>query len=401
MPPPPRRSEIPPDPNAGASDPSLRDAVTAEAFADVQGQTQAVVGQMIESLPSVSSVSSAPSSTSSWVAAPTIAGAPNGVGVSEMVYSDQLASRGNTSSGCAACVNTTIAHMREGAMSSVAYAPIHLVDASGAAVVSLPQGAAANHSVTLLAVLVPQSTSPSSSIATADASLVSGVVAVGLVDSDDHFVTSGHDASTLLGTSPVSVTFALATMPGAGNASCVPPRLFAGVSASESCVAGCCVDGRCQCKPGFAGERCDLELRCFSAEDSHGAFSTHGCATIFDGVDHVHCACAGLGYFAVLQYRISPMLNLDLSFAVGSMIVRQFQVPGWILVLGAYVGVMLYAASHDQRTLYADSPPQWLQPNAESMTRSILYRNGAPRFVSPQLTTVPRAASRKSSHGYD
>ena len=333
-----------------------------------------MLGQMINSLPAVSSSSGTSSSSdtsSSWVAS-SADEAP--VGLLEMVFSEEDSARRDNCSGC----GNTSAHMREGPLSSVAYAPIQLVDVSGSAVVVLPQAGAANHSVTLLTALVPLSTPSAPPSASPDASLVSGIVAVGLLDSDDRFVTGGIDAATLLGTLPVSITFALTSAPGAGNASCVSPRLFTGVAASESCVAGCCIDGRCHCKPGFAGDRCELELRCFSAEDSHGAFSTHGCSTAFDGVDHVHCACPRLGYFAVVQYRLSPMLNLDLSFAVGRVILRQLQLPGWTAVLATYAVAMLYAFFLDQRTLYMDSPPHWLRPDSESMTRSILYRNGAP-----------------------
>eukprot|EP00966_Prymnesium_polylepis_P227397 5261885-Prymnesium_polylepis.1 len=51
---------------------------------------------------------------------------------------------------------------------------------------------------------------------------------------------------------------------GPSNESCVMPSLFAPASTRE-CIAGCCVGGACQCRPGYFGKWCEYEMRCAHA----------------------------------------------------------------------------------------------------------------------------------------
>eukprot|EP00966_Prymnesium_polylepis_P238062 5505444-Prymnesium_polylepis.1 len=70
----------------------------------------------------------------------------------------------------------------------------------------------------------------------------------------------------------VTIHVSLARAPPSGNGSCEQPGLLS-FNQPNHCVAGCCVDGRCVCRSGYVGARCDIQLACTSAVALRDGFS--------------------------------------------------------------------------------------------------------------------------------
>ena len=166
--------------------------------------------------------------------------------------------------------------------------------------------------------------------------------------------------------------------------------------AGAACVAGCCIDGQCVCRLGYAGERCDVELRCgivpegftqFAVSRRPGGDDSDGDETCVTQIatqveSHflpaVACTCVRTGAIAVLRFRIEPASNL---FAIqrGIALTRlplTFFVSAWVIAMGAYAATAIGAACLDRRTRYLatnhPSLPMWLRPQPFQLRRELL-----------------------------
>jgi hypothetical protein len=75
----------------------------------------------------------------------------------------------------------------------------------------------------------------------------------------------GSDAS-LTPSAKVVVSIPIGGVPPSENSTCSAAQLMQPPNPNASCVAGCCIDGRCVCRFGFVGERCQMQVRDRSIE---------------------------------------------------------------------------------------------------------------------------------------
>jgi hypothetical protein len=111
-------------------------------------------------------------------------------------------------------------------------------------------------------------------------------------------------------------------LPSLSNRSC---STFDGHAANETCIAGCCMDGVCVCRLGYAGERCEYELRCAVARTRPSTGSSPDgltwqlgdeCETTSEpptrrgGRTSLVCSCRQLGVVTIMRLRVLPPMNV-------------------------------------------------------------------------------------------
>ena len=165
----------------------------------------------------------------------------------------------------------------------------------------------------------------------------------------------------------VQFSYVESTESGGGNCSSTA-SLFESDDDTAECVAGCCTDGRCVCRQGYSGPRCELVLRCGRAATLSSNFSTTSCQTTGDALGGVTCACEGLGFFGVLSMRLAPATTALLRPDTLDNLWRFQKGSGaWIAGLVLYAFAMAFAFISDQATMYTTSLPDWLMPQQETV----------------------------------
>ena len=198
-----------------------------------------------------------------------------------------------------------------------------------------------------------------------------------------------------------------------GNGSCSEPG-FLQYDAATTCVAGCCVDGRCSCHPGFGGPMCESKLRCAYAESAFSGFELETCTTRlpeFAG-DGIVCSCDQLGYVAILRFRYFPSTDVHRwleragsRWAIEVLELIAAKPVGWVLFFTGVLTATATARTLDMATVYA-LPPSWAQPRRTSrpLRDYFVYtvRVSASRLQLPRGHTRTRegladVSSRRSS----
>ena len=177
-------------------------------------------------------------------------------------------------------------------------------------------------------------------------------------------------------------------------------------SSPDSCVAGCCVESACRCRPGYTGPRCEVELACALMPHGSASFSVldESCFTNADAAGRsITCTCRMVGTVALFRFRNTPAMNLigfhpDLLSRL-SLQHSSSMVP--MLFALCYALILAIAVTFDARTVYVATTdpalPDWLRPRpftflgdllATARTRTALLRLF---FVHPGHTVYTRA----------
>ena len=162
---------------------------------------------------------------------------------------------------------------------------------------------------------------------------------------------------------PVKIGLLVDSWLAIGDEPCVQPSIFDLQPGNDTCVAGCCVDGACECRDGFFGARCEQELRCASASADEPQWDLEHCETTGTSDHMVNCSCTRVEYVAALRFRLAPAANVDLytlTMRVPSML--QSMPMAWIAPLLTYGLLATWAIWRDWRRLYSTRIPAWLQP---------------------------------------
>jgi len=149
------------------------------------------------------------------------------------------------------------------------------------------------------------------------ATLVSPLAGVSLLDADGELSSAPLPEGLLL-----EVGLPVVEVPGAPILfnqtwpGCIAAHIFDPEPVAEqTCVAGCCVDRTCECREGYRGELCDLELRCMAIPDGSSTFEDDQiCATSETSAGTVVCTCRRLGVVAVLLFQLTPANNNGLRW---------------------------------------------------------------------------------------
>ena len=169
--------------------------------------------------------------------------------------------------------------------------------------------------------------------------------------------------------------------PAVGNGTC-RTGFFAELFASnEMCQGGCCEEGRCACREGFVGARCEVELRCGAVDylSPRAGWNLEACATVQlpEREGALLCRCRSLGFIAVLAHRLRPASSITESLGDGweAQLRDELAVawPLWLLLPLFVYGLLVSAAfSRDLSELYTVAAPQWARPPtaAPSATRT-------------------------------
>ena len=148
-----------------------------------------------------------------------------------------------------------------------------------------------------------------------------------------------------------------------GDGPCVQPSLFDFEPDNRTCVAGCCVDGACECREGFFGARCEYELRCVSASADVPEWNLEYCETTSTSDHMVNCSCTRVEYVAALRFRLAPAVNVDLHMLTMRVPSLLRSMPlAWIAPLLTYGLFATWAIWRDWHVLYSTQIPTWLQP---------------------------------------
>ena len=154
----------------------------------------------------------------------------------------------------------------------------------------------------------PLSTAPNATdtLTAARATLASPLVSVRLIGADG-------DGESLIG-AEVLVAIPVAPLPiGTGACKAAGSWPWQLPSSGQTCVAGCCSDEACACRPGYLGRHCEFELRCALVSEADGLFDISGgtCATVGlpDEQGHLTCRCSQLGTIAALRFKLMPPTN--------------------------------------------------------------------------------------------
>ena len=183
---------------------------------------------------------------------------------------------------------------------------------------------------------------------------------------------TANSSSSSSSASVVTVTVPIEPPQQGGNGTCGGGLLdeLKGLDAEETCQAGCCVDGGCECIDGYYGARCELELRCGASVDGL-SWDFDACASIeLPDERRATCSCSGLGLIAVLSHRLRPTSALldairgtdwprDLADELGRHL-------GLAVLLPLLLYTLLMGVAHavDRRTLYTTEVPAWAVPGA-------------------------------------
>ena len=187
------------------------------------------------------------------------------------------------------------------------------------------------------------------------------------------------------------------------NFSCREYGLFDSSSEDpQACVAGCCRAASCQCRHGFMGERCDLELRCALVPPGEAALSLDGeCEPVSHDTDAglVVCSCKQLGMVGAVLMQLTPATNTPFNAASIRHVAAQLGARSQATLIGCLLGLLglLFALARrsDLRLLYCDQKllPRFLAPMApyswaDELACNLLTRSCVLRclFVWPGFT---------------
>jgi hypothetical protein len=183
---------------------------------------------------------------------------------------------------------------------------------------------------------------------------------------------NGTPGVVVLRTISNSSAHALSAAAEAATSCTVPSFMDAAAGdAGGGCIAGCCRDGACVCRPGYVGALCEYQITCTVAvtstpESDHLTFlppDAHACRTELLSSELTRCTCSRLGPTAALLFRQSSIYFNGL-----------FTLPGdgggldslqaavlWPLLL-TYSIAMALGFRMDGRTLYLAPPclPAWV-----------------------------------------
>ena len=190
------------------------------------------------------------------------------------------------------------------------------------------------------------------------AALASGLLVVSLLDEE------GNPQSELPGDgTTIDAEFTLRTNRTTGASPCAVAALFGDdAPTNDTCVAGCCVDGMCECRYGYTGDRCQQELRCALVPVGATTFDDGSACQTYtppgERFNRVVCSCRQLGGMAVLQFRLTPSTNSPAWDELVSLAPRVVARPAYVITVVAlsfiYAISLLLALAHDTRTRYLD-----------------------------------------------